>query len=275
MGASCHCYSCNTNIPATTYLSSNNNDKQNLVLQICKVIFEAIQNEKTTAEITCSMSHRQIRSDNEVEVCINEEFGQLLRNNILRKEIKGSPIFHSWRIIFKWSEYNKGSLIKNLLKISKEWYDPFTNYLQKVNSQKSNKWFYDQNGKDDILDNLKNHLPGFKYLIEYSWKSYYNNNCYGDFVFASDSGIFIMVTVNARDGRALKNKNKALENFDGKYITLLRATYNHDETTLEFIDDNDEFIMQHLKGIYYNPLQKYGTLVREGKIYEHISFSIN
>jgi hypothetical protein len=308
MSVSCHCYKCNTDYQTSFYLSSNNNDKQNLILQICKGIFEAIQNENTTAEITCSMSHRQISNTNEVEDCINEEFGQLLRNNVLRKEIK-SFSFYTWRIRFKWSGFNNDSLIKNLLKISKEWYDPFTNYLQKLNNQKSNNWFYEQNGKDDILDNLKNHLSGFKYLIEYSWRSHYNNiNCYGDFVFASDSGIFIVVTVNARDGRALKYKNKASENFEGKYIALLGATYNHVEDTFEFIDDDDEIIMQKFKEIHHNnnslqryynnrietnslqrynnnrietnSLQRYGnnrieTLVREGKLIYAYLFSIN
>ncbi|CAB4405424.1 unnamed protein product [Rhizophagus irregularis] len=262
MSVSCHCYNCNANYPTSSfYLSSNNNDKQNLILQICKGIFEAIQNENTIAEISCSMSHRQIRNTNEVEECINEEFSQLIRNNVLRKEISSYSIFNTWRIRFKWNEFNNDSLIKNLLKISKEWYDPFTNYLQKINNQKSNKWFYEQNGENAILNNLKNLLPGFKYLVEYSWNSYhYNNYCYGDFVFASDSGIFIVVTVNARDGRrfqALKYKNKASENFEGKYVAILVATYNHDEddsekATLEFIDDNDEIIMQNLKGIYNN-----------------------
>ncbi|GBC43268.2 hypothetical protein GLOIN_2v1470996 [Rhizophagus irregularis DAOM 181602=DAOM 197198] len=248
MNVSCRCYNCNTNIPTNTYVSSNNSDKQNLVLQICKGIFEAIQNENTTADISCSMSHKQIRNTNEVEECINKEFGQLFRNNVLRKEIK--------------------------------WYNPFTNYLQRIDSQMSNKRFYEQNGKDDILDNLKNLLPGFDYLIEYSWNSYYNNYCYGDFVFASYSGIFIKVTVNTKDGhrfQSLKNKNKSLENFEGKYVTLLRATYNHDEddsenATLEFIDDSDEIIVQNLKKIHTTSLQRYdNNRNREEEIVDQIA----
>ncbi|CAB4473299.1 hypothetical protein RhiirA5_357123 [Rhizophagus irregularis] len=280
MNVSCRCYNCNTNIPTNTYVSSNNSDKQNLVLQICKGIFEAIQNENTTADISCSMSHKQIRNTNEVEECINKEFGQLFRNNVLRKEISSYSIFNTWRIRFKWSEFNNDSLIKNLLKISKEWYNPFTNYLQRIDSQMSNKRFYEQNGKDDILDNLKNLLPGFDYLIEYSWNSYYNNYCYGDFVFASYSGIFIKVTVNTKDGhrfQSLKNKNKSLENFEGKYVTLLRATYNHDEddsenATLEFIDDSDEIIVQNLKKIHTTSLQRYdNNRNREEEIVDQIA----
>ncbi|GES95740.1 hypothetical protein GLOIN_2v1835226 [Rhizophagus clarus] len=286
MSVSCHCYNCNYSTNSTnSYLSSNNdnNDKQNLILQVCKGIFEAIQNENTTAVIICSMSHRQIRNIHQVESCINEEFGHLFINNILRKEIKDFSIY-TWRIRFKWSGFNNDSLIKNLLKISKEWYDPFTNHLQKINNQKRNEWFYEQNGEDGILDNLKKLLPGFKYLFEYSWKSsYYNNNCYGDFVFASDSGIFIMITVNARNERifqSLKYKNKASEIFERKYVAFLGATYNYDEdvtgkATLEFNYDNDEIIMQNLKEIHNNSLQGYnnnriGTLVREEQIEDQI-----
>ncbi|GBB96814.1 hypothetical protein RclHR1_02840011 [Rhizophagus clarus] len=257
--SSCFCYNCNTDYPTLTSLSSNNSDKQNLILQICNGIFKAIQNEKTMAEIVCSMSHRQLRNINEVEACINEEFRQLFINNVLRKEIN-SFLISTWRIRLKWSEFNNDSLIRNLLLISKKWYDPFTSYLQKMNSQKRNKWFYEQNGDEGILNNLKEHLPGFKYLIEYTWRqSYYN--CYGGFVFASDSGIFIEVTVNARNGRRFQ----ASENFEGKYVTLLRATYNYDEddsekATLEFIHDNDEIIMQFLKEIYNNnSLQRYNN----------------
>ncbi|CAB4405425.1 unnamed protein product [Rhizophagus irregularis] len=254
MNVSCRCYNCNTNIPTNTYVSSNNSDKQNLVLQICKGIFEAIQNENTTADISCSMSHKQIRNTNEVEECINKEFGQLFRNNVLRKEISSYSIFNTWRIRFKWSEFNNDSLIKNLLKISKEWYNPFTNYLQRIDR--------------------------FDYLIEYSWNSYYNNYCYGDFVFASYSGIFIKVTVNTKDGhrfQSLKNKNKSLENFEGKYVTLLRATYNHDEddsenATLEFIDDSDEIIVQNLKKIHTTSLQRYdNNRNREEEIVDQIA----
>ncbi|CAG8453826.1 14817_t:CDS:2 [Rhizophagus irregularis] len=234
MNVSCRCYNCNTNIPTNTYVSSNNSDKQNLVLQICKGIFEAIQNENTTADISCSMSHKQIRNTNEVEECINKEFGQLFRNNVLRKEISSYSIFNTWRIRFKWSEFNNDSLIKNLLKISKEWYNPFTNYLQRIDN----------------------------------------------FVFASYSGIFIKVTVNTKDGhrfQSLKNKNKSLENFEGKYVTLLRATYNHDEddsenATLEFIDDSDEIIVQNLKKIHTTSLQRYdNNRNREEEIVDQIA----
>ncbi|CAB4473297.1 unnamed protein product [Rhizophagus irregularis] len=154
MSLACHCYSCNVDYPEFIYPSS---DTQNLILQICKGIFEAIQNENTSAEIICSILH-------------------------------------------EWSEsrYND-SLIKYLLKISKEWYDPFTRYLQHIDRQKRNEWLSDKdtNIKEDelkqlLLDNLADYLPGFKYLFEYSWDSYDDNNNLhkGDFIIASDSGAF-------------------------------------------------------------------------------------
>ena len=126
MSVSCRCYNCNTNISTNTYVSSNNNDKQNLVLQICKGIFEAIQNENTIADISCSMSHRQIRNTNEVEECINEEFSQLFRNNILHKEIRRLPS-GIWRIIFTWSGFDIEKLSKGLFDITRKWYYFFFN----------------------------------------------------------------------------------------------------------------------------------------------------
>ncbi|GET65328.1 hypothetical protein GLOIN_2v1470997 [Rhizophagus irregularis DAOM 181602=DAOM 197198] len=185
----------------------------------CYRIFEAIQNENTSAEIICSILHE---------------------NDILCKEIKRLST-DTWKIQFRWSEsrYND-SLIKYLLKISKEWYDPFTRYLQHIDRQKRNEWLSDKdtNIKEDelkqlLLDNLADYLPGFKYLFEYSWDSYDDNNNLhkGDFIIASDSGAFH----HAVNSKALKCK---------KYITLIGATFTN--FTIELID-NDEIIMQNLK----------------------------
>ncbi|RIA88622.1 hypothetical protein C1645_877272 [Glomus cerebriforme] len=279
MSLACHCHSCNVDYPAVTYPSLINKDKQGLILQICKEIFEAIQNEYTSAEIFCTMLHGQIRNIYEIENYINEEFGQLFRNNILHKEIKSHSI-GTWKIDFNWNKFYKVPLIRGLLKISREWYDPFTNHLQEIDHQKRNKWLSDRDIsinegklKQHLLDNLKNYLPGFEYLFEYSWESYDGNNRHeGDFIFASDSGVFIVVEVkwlNVKNGtnvnisrkdavrtQALKYKNKASEKFNGKYITLIGAifTNNLDENsrkkvTFEFIDDNDEIIVQNLEEI--------------------------
>ncbi|PKK72943.1 hypothetical protein RhiirC2_848026 [Rhizophagus irregularis] len=182
---------------------------------------EAIQNENTSAEIICSILHE---------------------NDILCKEIKRLST-NTWKTQFKWSEsrYND-SLIKYLLKISKEWYDPFTRYLQHIDRQKRNEWLSDKdkNIKEDelkqlLLDNLADYLSGFKYLFEYSWDSYDDNNNLhkGDFIIASDS--------DAVNSKALKCK---------KYITLIGATFTN--FTIELIDINDEIIMQNLKEFHNN-----------------------
>ncbi|CAB4381530.1 unnamed protein product [Rhizophagus irregularis] len=154
---------------------------------------------------------------------------------------------NTWKTQFKWSEsrYND-SLIKYLLKISKEWYDPFTRYLQHIDRQKRNEWLSDKdkNIKEDelkqlLLDNLADYLSGFKYLFEYSWDSYDDNNNLhkGDFIIASDSGAFH----HAVNSKALKCK---------KYITLIGATFTN--FTIELIDINDEIIMQNLKEFHNN-----------------------
>ncbi|RIA87955.1 hypothetical protein C1645_827070, partial [Glomus cerebriforme] len=119
MNLNCHCYNCNVNNPANFFILQNNEDKQNLILLICKKIFEAIQNDQTSTEISygrSTMKHKQLRNINEVNNCIDEEFGQLFKNRVLHKEMKKLSI--------------------GLLEISKEWYDSFTQHLQKVNNQK-------------------------------------------------------------------------------------------------------------------------------------------
>ncbi|CAB4405426.1 unnamed protein product [Rhizophagus irregularis] len=255
MSLVCHCYSCNVDYPEIIYPSS---DMQNLILQICKGIFEAIQNENTSAEIICSILHGQIHNINEIENCINEEFS---RNDIsiICKEIKRLST-DTWKIQFKWSEsHDNDLLIKYLLKISKEWYDPFTNYLKHIDHQKRNEWLSDKDTninedelKQNLLDNLEDYLPGFKYLFEYSWDSYDDDNNLhkGDFIFASDSGVFIVVEVDithedAVKTKTLKWKSKASEKYVGKYITLIGATFTN--STIELIDINDEIIIQNLK----------------------------
>jgi hypothetical protein len=243
-------------------------------------IFEAIQNKHTSTEISCdenAMLHKQIRNIDEVNNCIDEEFSQLFKNNLLRKGIKKIPI-GVWRIEFRWTEFNNDSLIKDLLKISREWYDSFIKYLQKINGQKRNIWSSEgELQRQQLLRNLRKYLPGFEYLLEYSWKLYDDDNCHeGDFIFASDYGIFIVVEVkwlNLRNEHNLrksenvsrndvrtqvsKYKNIALENFSGKYIAVLGATFtnNLDEITLEFID-NDEIIVQYLNEIH-GPSRRY------------------
>ncbi|CAG8453802.1 14815_t:CDS:2 [Rhizophagus irregularis] len=161
----------------------------------------------------------------------------------------------TWKIQFRWSEsrYND-SLIKYLLKISKEWYDPFTRYLQHIDRQKRNEWLSDKdtNIKEDelkqlLLDNLADYLPGFKYLFEYSWDSYDDNNNLhkGDFIIASDS--------DAVNSKALKCK---------KYITLIGATFTN--FTIELID-NDEIIMQNLKE-FHNSQEESPSILNTGTI---------
>ncbi|EXX63669.1 hypothetical protein GLOIN_2v1470997 [Rhizophagus irregularis DAOM 181602=DAOM 197198] len=138
-------------------------------------------------------------------------------------------------------------------------YDPFTNYLQQIDHQKRNEWLSDKDTninkdelKQNLLDNLEDYLPGFKYLFEYSWDSYDDDNNLhkGDFIFASDSGVFIVVEVDithedAVKTKALKCKSKASEKYVGKYITLIGATFTN--STIELIDINDEIIIQNLK----------------------------
>ncbi|GES95738.1 hypothetical protein GLOIN_2v1470997 [Rhizophagus clarus] len=131
--------------------------KSDLILQICKEISKAIQNENNSAEIICSMLHGQIRNINKVENCINEEFRQLFRNNVLNHQKRN-----------EW-------LTEKDININEDVYEL----------------------KQNLLNNLEDYFPGFKYLFEYSWKSLDDNNNRheGDFIFASDFGVFIVVEV--------------------------------------------------------------------------------
>ncbi|PKK62924.1 hypothetical protein RhiirC2_158394 [Rhizophagus irregularis] len=277
MSLNCHCYRCNiVDYSANAYFSLNNEDEQNLILQICVGILKAIQDEKFSIDISyngSSLTHKQINNITQVENCIDREFNQLFRSNKLHKKINKLPI-SIWRIEFEWTDND--FLIKRLLKILREWFNPFTNYLQKIDNQKRNKLVSDHSNdgklKQYLMNNLKNHFPGFEYIIEYSWKSCDNNNCYGDFIFASDSGIFIVIKAkwlnvrrgpNVRKSRISSNKedkiqvseykSKVSEEFNGKFIIVLGVifTNNLDENNviLKFVDD-DGMIAKHFKEVY-------------------------
>src|SRR5688500_18266758 len=111
MSLTCHCYSCNIECSAKSYISSNNEDEQSLILQICKRIFEAIKDKHISTEISYNEStkkHRQICNINEVENCINKTFNQLFNDNLLLKEIKKLSI-GVWRIEFRWTGFDNDS----------------------------------------------------------------------------------------------------------------------------------------------------------------------
>ncbi|RIA88627.1 hypothetical protein C1645_806705 [Glomus cerebriforme] len=279
MSITCYCYRCNiVDYSANAYFSLNNEDEQSIILQICEGILKAIQNEKFSTEISYNgslMTHRQIQNIDQVENCIDREFNQLFRNNKLCKEVNRLPI-GIWKIKFKWNDND--SLIERIIKILREWFNPFINYFQKIDVEKRNKGIEEDGLKLYLLNNLKNNLPGFDYLLEYSWKSYddNNNSNEGDFVFASDSGIFVVVKaewLNVRRRRKksrnvsnnedkiqiLGHKDKISEKFVGKFIRVLglKFTSNLDEDAaiLEFVD-NDEIIAKYFKGIYGHPHPK-------------------
>jgi hypothetical protein len=273
MSLNCHCYTCNVKYPTKSYISSNDEDEQNIIIQICKRIFEAIQHKHTSTEISYDgniMLHGQIRNINEIENFINKEFSQLFENKILSKETKKLPI-GIWRIEFKWNEIDNDSLIKNILEISGNWYYNFTKYFQKMDDQKEfnpDLSKSEEELKKFLLDNLKIYILGFKYLIDYSWKSYDDSNdCYeGNFIFASNSGIFIVIEAKWLNVKGVNNdvrkpnnvsdikdyKDKASIEFNGNFVTLLGATFMEDlssnEAKFEFID-NDEIIAQHIEEI--------------------------
>ncbi|CAG8739512.1 11799_t:CDS:2, partial [Funneliformis caledonium] len=268
-------------------------DKQNLILQICKRIFEAIQHKHTSTEISYNgkeMEHKQINNVTEVENCINEEFSQLRDNDkILNYEIK-KLLIGIWKIEFKWIKSNVNPLVKCLLEISMKWYDPFVNYIHLKDEQKRLGWkaYTDKHVKEGelkkyLLENLEKYLPGLEYLFEYSWLAIDDGNNYheGDLIFASDVGIFIVVGVKWLDvnsGPAAKKsiekevrmfKDLAEKKFKGKYIAIVGATFtnNPDEdslenSTLEFIE-NDKIIAQILPEIHQTRSKSKTTLITQ------------
>ncbi|CAI2168583.1 3094_t:CDS:2 [Funneliformis geosporum] len=293
MSQTCHCYSCNILTHSQKPFSSNNEDKQNLILQICKRIFEAIQYKHTSTEISYNgkeMEHKQINNVTEVENCINEEFSQLRDNDkILNYEVK-KLLIGIWRIEFKWTKSNINPLVNRLLEISMKWYDSFVKYIQQKDYQKRLGW-RDYNDKDAkkgelkkyLLENLEKYLPGLEYLFEYSWISLDEGSKFheGDFIFASDVGIFVVVGVKWLDvnsGPAAKKsierevrkfKELAEKKCKGKYIAIIGATFMNnpdedslDKYTLEFIE-SDKIIAQILPETHQTRSKTKSTLIQQ------------
>ncbi|GBB96812.1 hypothetical protein RclHR1_02840009 [Rhizophagus clarus] len=81
-----------------------------------------------------------------------------------------------------YADYKK-DIIENVMPIIKRWYQPYVKELQNKHDVKIKEWKvnYDMHHSDDIwrnglINEIKNKLPGFKYLVDFKWS--YNNNAH-------------------------------------------------------------------------------------------------
>ncbi|CAG8439890.1 12986_t:CDS:2 [Dentiscutata heterogama] len=244
----CKCLECS--IPSFKNSSYTfNKDKQNIVLQVCKKILSAIQLEHNRAELFYdrnSLTHENIINYHDIKKFIDHEFKDLINSNKL--------FYEKYNQIFKWSIYKDVSIQEHRL-------------------------------KSQLIQNLSTYLPGFKYLYTFEWNYVLNKPHYGqgDFIFASDSGVFCVVEVKhmktitgstARKARnlarkvvglqALKYKMLALKKFEKQQITVISAIFinglnwdmNENDVQLIFVNDIDKKIAQVIGKKYKKDLKK-------------------
>ncbi|CAG8456148.1 282_t:CDS:1 [Diversispora eburnea] len=172
-------------------------------------------------------------------------------------------------------------LIENLLLISRKWYYPFTEYLQKLHKSQWQKFntssllfttdIMERKLKRQLITNTNKYIPGFKYLFQNDWQVIDKQSQYGqgDLIFASDYGILLVVEVkylnpkqsrSTRKGRNMrrnfvkeqteKYKFKAMEKFLNVNVAVIGAYFINEidwdkgteKETLVFIGEIDEMI---------------------------------
>ncbi|CAG8446951.1 17379_t:CDS:2 [Gigaspora rosea] len=269
-------------------------DKQNLILQVCKKILSGIQLDHNRAELLYdrnSMIHNQINNYHDIKNFIDHEFKDLINSNKLFYEKYDGTTKRPNKLIFHWT-INLDDLLGKLFNLSSKWYLPFTKYLRIRHKKQILKWslYKDISVKEHLLksyliNNLSYYLPGFKYLYTFEWNYVLNKPHYGqgDFIFASDSGVFCVVEVKhmktitgstARKARnmarkvvglqALKYKLLALKKFDKQQLTVISAIFinglnwnkNENDVYLIFVNDVDKKIAQVIGKKYKKELKK-------------------
>ncbi|CAG8789986.1 27951_t:CDS:1, partial [Dentiscutata erythropus] len=269
-------------------------DKQNIVLQICKKILSSIQSEKNRAELYYdrnSLTHENIINYHDIKNFIDLEFKDLINSNKLFYEKYVGTTNRPNKLIFYWSN-NLDDLFGKFFLLSSKWYLPFTQYLRIRHNNQIKKWsiykdvsIQEHRLKSQLIQNLSNYLPGFKYLFTFEWNYVLNkpNFGQGDFIFASDSGVFCVVEVKhiktipgstARKARtlarkvvglqALKYKMLALKKFENQQITVISAIFinglnwnmNENDVHLIFVNDIDKKIAQVIGKKFKKDLKK-------------------
>ncbi|CAG8838146.1 25504_t:CDS:1, partial [Racocetra persica] len=221
-------------------------------------------------------------------------FKELIKSNKLFYEKYDGTAKRPNKLIFHWAP-NVEELLGKLLHISSKWYVPFNEYLYKRHKKQIYKWSMhndvsakEHQLKSQLLKNLSTYLPGFKYLYTFEWNYVLNKPHYGqgDFIFASDFGIFCVVEVkhlrtitgsSARKARnmarkivglqALKYKMLALKKYENQQLTVVSAIFinglswhkNKDDVYLIFVNEIDKKIAQVIGRKYKKELKKLKT----------------
>lgn len=270
-----------------TLINSNNKDETYLFLQFCRSIFKSILLGERNFNSIFSKQMKRLDQNNHSHAIHDK-----IKENIKRE-------FQS--DITNCREVDQ-PLIEKLLLISRKWYSPFTEYLQKIHKYQWRKSktsstlitpdAMERKLKRHLITNTDKYIPGFKYLFQNDWQVIDNQSQYGqgDLIFASDYGVLLVVEVKyltpiqsktKRKGRnmrrnlvkeqAEKYKFKAMEKFLNMNVAVIGAYFINEidwnegieKETLVFSGEIDEMIAKAVK-----KLENDSELQRdEGKIF--------
>ncbi|RHZ70850.1 hypothetical protein Glove_265g12 [Diversispora epigaea] len=316
-----------------------NKDESNLFLQICKSIFKDIllgernlnfifNNQIMKQLEQVKMIHGTLDKNTSIEENINKEFQNIFNlkkvshpeyiynddnkekniissNNKDIEDIGSSNKEENSELnrLMRCQEIDQ-QLIENLLLISRKWYYPFTEYLQKLHKSQWQKFntssllfttdMMERKLKRQLITDTNKYIPGFKYLFQNDWQVIDKQSQYGqgDLIFASDYGILLVVEVkylnptqskSKRRGRNMrrnfvkeqteKYKFKAMEKFLNMNVAVIGAYFINEidwdkgteEETLIFIGEIDEMIAKAVK-----KLENDFKLQRRNEVFQRI-----
>ncbi|CAG8783819.1 24424_t:CDS:1, partial [Gigaspora margarita] len=270
----CKCVEC-----VTSHVMDNEyrRDMQNLVLKLCRIIFQSIQeirNKITTQKITQKVFHG--------DICSKQALDQISR---IFKFVKyftysGGEYYNSNNAItftfsYEWKFIENDNNIDHIITIIKEWYKPFLEYLFKIDRWSRHSWKsvaaktisipgigIEENERkaDEFLGNILNYIPEFKYLYDFHWNDKTHNQLQDPCVLflASDCGVFAIVVIkfwhqylDDDDDPEIyvqyqewvkAYKAYAIEKHGNKLVSVIGATYTTNPDVmepLEFLDDVD------------------------------------
>ncbi|CAG8591982.1 1084_t:CDS:2 [Diversispora eburnea] len=217
-------------------------DLQNMVLQMCRLIFRAIQ--------------EGINRNNMNEV-------QTMTQKIFHGDISSKHDLDQFILIFKSSKY--------LSHLSGSYGNDSTNYVYKMDRWKRHCWknVTESSPYDDkLLKSIIDHLPGFKYLYDFHWT--FQEPCV--LLLTSDCGVFVIVIIKFWNQDSEKEDEPAIysqyhewvrlykaytvEKHGNKCLTVIGATYTNDPDIvkpLEFVDEIDYSIARAVQSFVFKP----------------------
>ncbi|CAG8472724.1 9543_t:CDS:2 [Scutellospora calospora] len=259
----CKCVEC---VTSHVMESDYARDIQNLVLRLCRIIFQAIQERKN--KLTFQTMDQKIFHGDICSKLSLDQIAQIFKSAKCFTYIDGKyylPGNTKVTFSYEWNLADSDNNLNHIIAIGKKWYGPFLDYVLKMDRFKRH---FLKNDNNELLNNIVSCIPEFKYLYDFHW----NNEIYKHqdpcvLLLASDCGVFAIVVIKLwdeyldddKDPKIYKEwvksyKKYAVEKHGNKFVTVIGATYTNKPGVmepLEFVDEIDYSISRTINS--YKP----------------------